>query len=439
MAWALAALSMLALLFGVAIAYVFGAAAMGGFVLLGHERFLAALPQRLMSQVDSFTFLAMPLFILAAEMMTRSGVTRALIDLASYLFRHTRGGLGNVNVGTSVFFAGISGSAVADAAALSTTLVPAMEERGYDRRYAAALTAASAMIGPIIPPSIILIIYGAFMNVSVAALFAAGILPGLLLGAALIAFNILLAWRNGHPTGAQPGDPAGLPVVLRALPALGLPVVIVSGIVFGIATPTESAVVAVVAAAALAGLYLHLDEGLDAATLLRRVATILHEALQSTAILTGAIFAILFASSAAGYLLAIENAPAAIAAFVTGTELSAGGFLVALLALLLVAGMVIDVTMALVLFVPLVAPAAVAMGADPLHLGILICFTLTLGLITPPFGACLMVVATVARVPYPRLALAILPFIAVEIVVLAVLVAFPEISLSLPRALDLWD
>ncbi|KPQ05843.1 MAG: TRAP-type C4-dicarboxylate transport system, large permease component [Rhodobacteraceae bacterium HLUCCA12] len=439
MAWGLAAFAAIALGLGAALAYVFGAAATGAFVVMGQERYLAALPQRLISQVDSFTFLAMPLFILAAEMMTRSGVTRALIDLAGHIFRNTRGGLGNVNVGTSVFFAGISGSAVADAAALSTTLVPAMEERGYTRRYAAAITAASAMIGPIIPPSIILIIYGAFMNVSVAALFAGGILPGLLLGAALIAANVFFAWRDGHPRGVPEDAPAGRQVILRALPALILPVVIVSGIVFGVATPTESAVIAVLAAAGLSALYLNQDEGLTGRMLWRRVQAIVFSALERTAILTGAIFAILFASSAAGYLLAIEGAPAAITGVVAAMELSATGYLVALLVLLLVMGMIIDVTMALVLFVPLVAPAAVALGADPLHLGILICFTLTLGLITPPFGACLMIVATVARVPYATLAVAVMPFIAVEVVVLGVLTAFPDIVLALPRALDLWD
>lgn len=439
MAWGLAAFAIVALLCGVAIAYVFGAVTTGGFVALGHERYLAALPQRLIGQVDSFTFLAMPLFILAAEMMTRSGVTRALIDLANHLFRGTRGGLGNVNVGTSVFFAGISGSAVADAAALSRTLVPAMEERGYSRRYAAAITAASAMIGPIIPPSIILIIYGAFMNVSVAALFAAGILPGLLLASALVVANFFFAWREGHPSGVPAGAAAGRQVVLRALPALALPVVIVSGIVFGVATPTESAVIAVLAAATLAGFYLNRDEGIGGRVLWARVQSILFKALESTAVLTGAIFAILFASSAAGYLLAIESAPAAITGMVAEMELSAMAYLVALLVLLLVIGMIIDVTMALVLFVPLVAPAAVTLGADPLHLGILICFTLTLGLITPPFGACLMIVATVARVPYATLAVAILPFIAVEVLVLGILTLFPDIVLVVPRALDLWE
>lgn len=439
MIWALA-LALVGLLgLGAALAHVFGAAGIAGFWLTGQERQLAALPQRLISQVDSFTFLAMPMFILAAEMMTRSGVTRALIDLATLAFWRVRGGLGHVNVATSVFFAGISGSAVADAAALSTTLVPAMEERGYSRRYAAAITAASAMIGPIIPPSIILIVYGAFMNVSVAALFAAGILPGLMLAAALIAANAVFAWRDNHPTGTRQGAPAGAAVLVRGLPALLLPAIIVAGIVFGVVTPTESAVLAVLAAAGLAALYLRLDAGLAGRALARRTAAVTGEALAATAILTGAIFAILFAAAVAGHLLAIQGAPAAVAGFAQSFGLGIWGSMVLLVAILLVAGMVIDITMALVLLVPVLAPAVVALGADPLHLGIVICFTLTLGLVTPPLGGVLMVVATVARIPYASLAVAILPFVAVEVAVLACLVAFPDIVLVLPRALGLWD
>ncbi len=438
MIWGLGLVAFALLGLGAALAYVLGAAGIAGFWLAGQERQLAALPQRLISQVDSFTFLAMPLFILAAEMMTRSGVTRALIDLAALAFRRVRGGLGHVNVATSVFFAGLSGSAVADAAALSTTLVPAMEERGYTRRYAAAITAASAMIGPIIPPSIILIVYGAFMNVSVAALFAGGILPGLLLAVALIAANAFFAWRDDHPAGVRDDAAPRSGVLLRGLPALALPAIIVAGVVFGVVTPTESAVLAVLAAAVLAAAYLRIDAGLSRGALVRRTARVATEALAATAILTGAIFAILFAAAVVGHLLAIQGAPAAVADFAQSLALGMWGSLILLVLILLVAGMVIDITMALVLLVPVLAPAVVAQGVDALHLGIVVCFTLTLGLVTPPLGGVLMVVATVARVPYAALALAVLPFVAVEIAVLACLMAFPEIVLALPRALALW-
>ena len=181
------------------------------------------------------------LFILAGELMNRGGVTKSLIDLSMALIGRLRGGLGHVNIMTSVFFAGISGSAVADAAALSNTLVPAMRERGYTAEYAGAITAASSIIGPIVPPSIILIFYGALMQTSVAALFVAGIMPGLLLAAALFAVNGFFAWRDDHPRVEKGDAPNLFAAIFAALPALCLPIIIVGGIILGWMTPTEAA------------------------------------------------------------------------------------------------------------------------------------------------------------------------------------------------------
>ncbi|MEP5361402.1 MAG: TRAP transporter large permease subunit, partial [Nitratireductor sp.] len=217
----LAALGLLAS--GLALAYIIGASAVLAFVATDNARYLAILPQKVFSQISVFALLAMPLFILAGEIMNRAGVTRALIDLSMALVGRLRGGLGHVNIMTSVFFAGISGSAVADAAALSNTLVPAMRERGYSATYAGAITAASSIIGPIVPPSIILIFYGALMQTSVAALFMAGILPGLLLTAALFALNAWYAWRDDHPRLERGEAPAFGPTLVGALPALSLP------------------------------------------------------------------------------------------------------------------------------------------------------------------------------------------------------------------------
>ena len=184
---------------GAALAYVVGASAVLTFLAVDKVRFLAVLPQRIFSQLDVFALMAMSLFILTGEIMNRMGLTRVLVDFSMTLVGRFKGGLGHVNVLTSVFFAGVSGSAVADAAALSNTLVPAMREQGYTNRYAGAITAASAIIGPIIPPSIILIFYGALMQVSIGGLFAAGIIPGLVLAAALIAANAFIANKYNHP------------------------------------------------------------------------------------------------------------------------------------------------------------------------------------------------------------------------------------------------
>ena len=199
MIWLVPVILVVLLASGLGLAYVVGGAAVASFILTDNARYLAILPQKVFSQISVFALLSMPLFILAGELMNRGGVTKALIDVSMAIVGRIRGGLGHVNIMTSVFFAGISGSAVADAASLSNTLVPAMEQRGYTRLYAGAITAVSSIIGPIVPPSIILIFYGAIMQTSVAALFVAGILPGLLLAGALFIMNAFYAIRDDHP------------------------------------------------------------------------------------------------------------------------------------------------------------------------------------------------------------------------------------------------
>ncbi|THD71626.1 TRAP transporter large permease [Thalassobius vesicularis] len=412
---------------GLALAYVVGGAAVLSFFLTDNARYLAILPQKVFSQISVFALLSMPLFILAGELMNRGGVTKALIDVSMALVGRIRGGLGHVNIMTSVFFAGISGSAIADAASLSNTLVPAMEERGYNKLYAGAITAASSIIGPIVPPSIILIFYGAIMQTSVAALFVAGILPGLFLATALFIVNSFFAWRDDHPRIEKGEAPPLLPAIARALPAISLPVIIVGGIVFGWMTPTEAAAVAVMAAGLAAFFY----DGLS----LREV----HESVSRTAMLTGSIFVILSAIAAFGHLASLERVPQAIAALISDIGLGPVGFMLAMNLLFIVAGMFLDIALALALIVPLLAPVALANGADPIHLGIVICFNLTVGLVTPPLGGCLLVVSTVTGLNYWALARAIIPFVVVEIIVLGIIIFVPEISLLLPRAMGLWN
>ncbi|QFT61156.1 Sialic acid TRAP transporter permease protein SiaT (plasmid) [Sulfitobacter sp. THAF37] len=411
---------------GLALAYVIGGAAVLSFVISDNTRYLAVLPQKVFSQISVFSLLAMPLFILAGELMNRGGVTKSLIDLSMALIGRLRGGLGHVNIMTSVFFAGISGSAVADAAALSNTLVPAMRERGYTAEYAGAITAASSIIGPIVPPSIILIFYGALMQTSVAALFVAGIMPGLLLAAALFVVNGFYAWRDDHPRVEKGDAPNLFKAVFAALPALCLPIIIVGGIVLGWMTPTEAASVAVFTAIVAAFFYSPLTP------------SDLWESFSRTAILTGSIFMILCAVAAFGHLAALERIPQAIAGLVDQLGLGPVGFLLVMNLLFIIAGMVMDVPVALALLVPLLAPVALANGADPVHLGIVICFNLCIGLVSPPLGGCLLIVSTVTGVNYWKLARAVMPFVCAEIIVLGVLVFTPEISLWLPRTLGLW-
>ena len=423
MVWIVAVLLILFLISGAALAYVVGAAAVLSFIASDNARYLAVLPQRIFSQLDVFALMAMVLFIMTGEVMNRTGVTRYLIDFSMSLVGRFKGGLGHVNILTSIFFAGISGSAVADAAALSNTLIPAMRQQGYSSRYAGAVTAASSVIGPIIPPSIILIFYGAWMQVSIGGLFAAGILPGLLLGLALLITNGVLAHHRNHPGGRGTKVPPFWSSFVKSIPALLLPTIILGGIVFGIATPTEAAGVAVAAALTAGFVY----GGVSFKVIWRCI--------ERTAILTGSIFIILAAAACAAYVGSLEQWPQQIAKLAVESGVTGISFLLLINLIFFIAGMFMDVPMALALLVPLFGPAAVAQGVHPIHLGIILCLNLTLGLVTPPLGGCLIVVSAISGENYWNLARATFPFIAVEIVVLLIITLIPSISLFLPRVL----
>lgn len=410
---------------GAAIAYVIGAASIFTFLLTDNARFMAVLPQRLFSQLDVFAFLAMPLFIFAGDLMNRGGLASALIDFCMSFLGRLKGGLGYVNIMTSVFFAGVSGSAVSDAAALGNALVPQMRRRGYSLDYAAAITGASSIIGPIIPPSSILIFYGALMETSVTALFAAGIVPGLMLAAVLMVMNAFYAWRYDHPGGLDAETPPILPSFVRALPAMALPIIILGGTLFGFMTPAEAAAVAVVAALLIGFAYRQLN------------GRAVWESAKRTAVLLGALFIILCAISTFSYIAALEQWPQAIAAQIERWGLSPLQYLMLINVVFLIAGMAMDVKAAVALFAPIFVPVALAMGVDPVHLGIVICFNITTGLLSPPLGGVLLILATTVDIDYWRLIRVTFPFFLAEVALLAVLTFFPAITLALPRALGL--
>jgi tripartite ATP-independent transporter DctM subunit len=416
-------IAILFLVAGTALAYVVGASAVLAFIASDNIRYLAVLPQRVFSQLDVFALMAMALFILAGEFMNRTGVTTYLVEFSMSLVGRFKGGLGHVNILTSVFFAGVSGSAVADAAALGNTLIPAMRKKGYSPAYSAAVTAASSIIGPIIPPSIILIFYGALMQVSVGGLFAAGLVPGLFLAVALMVLNTIFAHRHNHPGGRSDPLPPVLPSLVKAGPALIIPVIILGGIVFGVVTPTEAAGLAVVCA---------LGAGLFYGGINRR--NLLDGFLQA-ATLNGSIFIILTAAACFGWIASLEQWPQKIGSIVTESGLTGVGFLLAINAFFLLAGMFMDVPMALALLVPLFGPVAMNQGLNPIHFGIVVCLNLTIGMVTPPIGACLIVVSAISRRSYLEVARATLPFVCVEVIVLLIITVFPDICLFVPRLL----
>jgi tripartite ATP-independent transporter DctM subunit len=410
---------------GTALAHIVGALGVLAFWVTDNLRYLAVMPQRIFSQLDVFSLMAMPFFIMAGEIMNQMNVTKALVDFSMSIVGRFKGGLGHVNIMSSVFFAGVSGSAVADSAALSSTLVPAMRQQGYTSRYAAAVTVASSVIGPIIPPSIILIFYGALMQTSVGALFAAGLFPGLLMAAALMVFNGVVAHQKNHPGGKGYSVPPFLPGLKKALPALALPFIILGGIVFGIVTPTEAGALAVIAALGAGWIYGKLNW------------SVFYDCLKRTSSVSGMIFIVMAASACTAYIGSLEQWPQRLAALATDSGLTGIEFLFAVNLVFLIAGMLMDAPMALFLLVPLFGPPCVAMGFDPTHLGIILCLNITMGLITPPIGACLIIVSSITGENYWKLSWAVLPFALIEIGVLFLIILFPELSLYLPRMMGL--
>lgn len=395
-----------------------------GFFFVDPAMIGRMMPQQFFGGINVFSLMAIPLFILAGNLMNASSLTERLMGLARLLVGHLRGGMGHVNVVSSVFFAGVNGSAVADTSALGSLLVPAMRKEGYSTAFAAGLTAGSSLIGPIIPPSIFMILYASLTNTSVGDLFLAGVVPGLVLGLAFMAMNGWYAWRKGLPTREALPSMGELGVAaLGALPALVAPFIIVAGIVMGIVTPTESG--------ALTALYVALCGrmlgNLGLAELWRAIA--------DTTRLTSAIFLIMAASSVISWLLGYANVPEQ---FVSLLEPYVGQPVVILLLLSLitfVTGMFMEEVSALMLLTPIFAPVAMLAGIDPVHLGIIITLNITIALITPPMGACVFVAAAVSRLEITSLFRTIWPFVLTAMLVLLLLILFPSLTLGLPALL----
>lgn len=393
-----------------------------GFFFIDAAMLSRMLPQQLFSGIDAFSLMAIPLFILAGNLMNGAGMTERLMRLARALVGHLRGGLGYVNVVSSVFFAGVNGSAVADTSALGSLLVPAMKKEGYSASYAAGLTAGSSLIGPIIPPSIFMIIYASLTNTSVGDLFLAGVIPGLLLGIAFMVMNWVYARRASLPvSGRKPNMQEFNAALLGAVPALIAPFIIVAGIVFGFVTPTESGAL-IVAYVAIVGM-LFRELKLQA----------LIQAMYSTTLLTATIFIIMAAASVISWLLAYAQVPNEFVSMLTPYQDSPILVLLMLSAITFITGMFMEEVSALILLTPIFIPVATLAGIDPVHLGIVITLNITIALITPPMGACVFVAAAVSNLPITSLFKTIWPFVLVAISVLILLILFPQITLLLPN------
>ncbi len=375
--------------------------------------------------LDSFPLLAVPFFILAAEIMTGGAITMAVLRLAQSLVGHVRGGLGHANILSSAMFAGISGSALADAAGPGTMMIRMMEKGGYDRAYAGAVTIASAVVGPIIPPSITMIVYAMQdQNVSVGSLFMAGVLPGIVITLAVLAANARVSHARGYASGA-PMPPAAeiARIAFYAVPALVLILLIVGGIRFGVFTPTEASVIAVFYAV-FVGMFVYRS---------LRVRD-LPDIILRAALTSAAVLLILGAARAFAWVLIIEGIPQFLAETIISWDLSPIVFLLAVNVLLLVFGLFMDPLPGVMILVPILAPISSAMGIDPNHFAIVVIVNLTLGLTTPPVGSLIFVVSTTARLRPSALIREMPPFFLALAAALLTITFVPALSTWLPEA-----
>lgn len=415
------------LIVGIPVSITMGLSGMMAVLLDG--RFPAqVVPQYLFAGISSFPLMAVPFFILAAEIMTASGLTSSLLRFANDLVGHIRGGLGHVNVLVSMLFAGISGSALADAAGPSAIVMRMMRKAGYSANYAGALSAATATIGPIIPPSILMVVYAISDNrVTVAGLFLAGIVPGIMLGVALMIMNHWISIKKGYVfRSARPTFIALLKSFWSALPAVLLPFIIIGGILGGIFTPTEAAAVACAYALAI-GIFV--TRGL-------KLADIPGVFLRS-GIITSAVLLIVSMASIFSWLLTILQIPQRLATTIGGMTDSPAVVIVLIAIFVLMCGLVIDTLPALIILVPVLGPLVDHFGLNPMHFAITVVLNLTIGMVTPPVGPVLFVVSTVGRLRVEDLARTIMPLLIAELVVLAIVIAFPSTCTFVPKLFGL--
>ena len=421
--------------FTVAVMAIVALAVMG--LPIGHSMIVASILYLLLAGLDlgtaaeqmlnglfnSYVLLAIPLFILAADLMNVGTLTDRLLKFCLVLVGRFRGGLGHVNVVANVIFAGMSGSAIADAVGIGRIIIGMMTKGGkYPIAYAGAITASAAIIGPIIPPSIPMVLYALVSDTSIGYLFLGGVVPGLMLGISFMIMNTVIARRRNFPV--EPPVPLReVPrITLDALPALMLPVILLFGIYGGVTTPTEGAA----AAAAYA---------LLASVVIYRSLSFrqLYDALIGSAKATTSVGMLIAGALVFNYVVTIENIPLSLQKFIAGYQLSAAGFLLLVNVILLILGCLLEGSTILLVIVPIFIPTAKALGIDPVHFGVVVVVNIMIGLVTPPYGLLLFVIASMTKQPLWAIVREAVPFITAAIVVLAIITIVPETVLWLPR------
>ncbi|MBT2684191.1 TRAP transporter large permease [Bacillus sp. ISL-37] len=386
---------------------------------------LTIIPQKMFAGLNSFVLLCIPGFILAGNLMNAGGITDRIIKFANNLFGHVRGGLGLANVGSSMGFAGISGTALADTASIGAIMIPAMKKEGYGAGFSAAVTASSSTVGPIIPPSLPMIIVGTLASVSIGDLFLAGALPGLMLGIGLMIPTYIISVRRNYPKGERKSLKVIFESFMGSFWALFMTVIILWGILGGYFTPTEASIIAVIYALVI-GIFVYKELPI------KKIPGIMLSTMTTTAsimLLVG--FANLF-----GWIMVSEQIPQLVADTILG--ISGNPIVVILLInlLLLFVGTFMETIAALVILFPVLMPVASQVGMDPVQFGVMMVLNLVIGLVTPPVGVCLFVASQIGKVPIGRAARELIPFIGVSLAILMLVAFVPQITLYLPSLFE---
>ena len=400
-----------------------------GFVSLVGIASLPSIPnivvfQKMFNGLNSFTLLAVPLFILAANLMNSGAITAKLIEVCVALVGHIRGGLAHANILISMIFAGISGSSQADTAGVGKILIPAMLDQGYDEETAVGVTAASSTLGSIIPPSILMVVYSGIASVSTGALFLCGLLPGILLGLGMMAVVAIVGKKKNFPKNERVPLKKTAKLVLQSLPALLTPIILIGGIVTGLFTPTESAAFACLYALLIGIFFYHTIKVKD-------LPGIIMDTMKQSCL---SLFA-LAAACALGELMSYYQLNVIVQNFFMALPGGYLAFILVTVLFFLFVGTFMDAVPAMILFVPIILPCATALGMSPLMLGLIIVITLALGLTTPPYGLCLLIASSIADLSVERSFKGVLPYFLVALAILLIMAIFPGIFLTIPQML----